>query len=145
VNPFRNLFRRGSSVGERLVRLEQMHRDVLFLLLHYEKRTMSAITDLQAVVTKEDNVIQAAIALINGFATQLAAAGTDPVALQALQDDIATHTQALANAVAANTPVAPPAPAPSPAPAPTPAPAPAPVDSGTATTDPVDPSSPAAT
>lgn len=91
-------------IHARLDRL-QVH---LFQRLNYlEARTMTALTDLQAAVKAEDDVIQSAITLIQGFAAQLAAAGTDPVALAALQSDIKSHADALAAAVAANTPAAP--------------------------------------
>ena len=65
------------------------------------------LTDLQAAVKAEDTVIGSAVTLINGFAAQLAAAGTDPAALQALHDDIVAQTATLSAAVAANTPAAP--------------------------------------
>lgn len=74
---------------------------------------MSAITDLQSAVAAEDTVLDSAVVLIQGFAAQLAAAGTDPALLAALKADIDTHAQTLAAAVAANTPAAP---APNPAP-----------------------------
>jgi hypothetical protein len=75
---------------------------------------MSDLSDLQAAVTAEDTVIASAVTLIQGFAAQLAAAGTDPVALAALTSDVKTQAASLAAAVAANTPAAP-APAPAPA------------------------------
>lgn len=78
-----------------------------------------AITALQAEVAAESNVIDSAVALINGFAAQLAAAiaaataaGATAVQLQALSDlgaSIDTKTAELAAAVAAN-----PAPVPTP-------------------------------
>ncbi len=64
------------------------------------------LQSLQTQVTQNTSVIQSAVTLINGFADQLRAAGTDPVALQALQDSLTTSDQALAAAVAANTPAA---------------------------------------
>lgn len=73
-----------------------------------ELKTMSQqLTDLQAAVAAEDTVIASAVTLIEGLAAQLAAAGTDPVALQALTDDINAKAQELAGAVAANTPATP--------------------------------------
>lgn len=63
---------------------------------------MSALDDLTAAVAAEDSVIDSAVVLINGFAAQLAAAGTDPVKLKALQDDITAKTASLSAAVAAN-------------------------------------------
>ena len=82
----------------------------------FKDQTMTALTDLQAAVAAEDTVIASALTLINGFAAQLAAAGTDPVALAALTTDVTAQAASLAAAVAANTPAAPPAPAPAPAP-----------------------------
>ena len=76
----------------------------------YLEKIMSALDDLQAAVTAEDTVIDSAITLINGIPALIAAAGTDPAKLAALQTDITTKSQALAAAVAANTPAAPPTP-----------------------------------
>jgi len=67
---------------------------------------MAAIDDLQAAVAAEDTVIDSAITLINGIPALIAAAGTDPAKLQALQADISAKSTALAAAVAANTPAA---------------------------------------
>ena len=72
-----------------------------------EKRIMAAIDDLQDAVAQEDTVIASAITLINGIPALIAAAGTDPAKLQALQADITAKSQSLAAAVAANTPAAP--------------------------------------
>lgn len=66
------------------------------------------LDDLTAEVAEVDSVEQSAITLINGLAAQLAAAGTDPVKLKALRDDLKTNADALAAAVAANTAPAPP-------------------------------------
>jgi len=84
------------------------------------KKTMSqlddAITALQNEVTAEEAVEQSAITLINGIASQIAAAvaaataaGATPAQLAeitALQASITTSSQALAAAVSANTPAA---------------------------------------
>jgi len=67
---------------------------------------MSALTDLQAAVAAEDTVIASAVTLIQGIPALIAAAGTDPAALTALQSDITAQATALAAAVAANTPAA---------------------------------------
>ena len=73
--------------------------------------TMSAAMDaLTAQVTKNTDVISSALTLIQGFAAQLAAAGTDPTALAALQASLQQSDDQLAAAVAANTPAAPPTP-----------------------------------
>jgi hypothetical protein len=73
-----------------------------------EARLMSVLSDLQARVAAEDTVIDSAITLLQGLKTQLdaAVASGDPAALQALSDDIGAKTQALADAVTANTPAA---------------------------------------
>jgi hypothetical protein len=42
--------------------------------------------------------------LINGIASRIAEAGVDPVALQAVVDDLKSSSDALAAAVTANTP-----------------------------------------
>jgi hypothetical protein len=62
---------------------------------------------LTAEVARNTTVEKSALALIKGFAAQLAAAGTDPVKLKALQASLAANDDELAAAVAANTPVAP--------------------------------------
>lgn len=72
-----------------------------------EGRNMAAIDDLTAQITANEDVEDSALALINGFAARLAAAGVDPVKLKQLQDDLKAHADALAAAVAANTPAAP--------------------------------------
>ena len=74
------------------------------------------IAKLQADVTAETSANQAAITLINGFASQLAAAvaaaaanGATPdqlAALQALETTISQNSTTLASAVTANTPAA---------------------------------------
>jgi len=62
--------------------------------------------DLVAQVKASDDVADSALILINGFAARLAAAGTDPAKLTALQTDLKSHADALAAAVVANTPAA---------------------------------------
>ncbi len=81
---------------------------VLINLLNTQgEQIMSKITDLQAAVAASDAVIQSAVLLINGLAQQIKDAGTDPVALAAVIADIEANKQALADAVAANTPAQP--------------------------------------
>jgi hypothetical protein len=65
------------------------------------------LDDLTTEVTNATTVEQSAITLIKGLAAQLAAAGTDPVKLQALHDSLVASDAALATAVTANTPAAP--------------------------------------
>jgi hypothetical protein len=80
------------------------------LITSKEQRMSQQLDDLTAEVTRNTSVEKSALALIQGFAAQLAAAGTDPVQLQALRDSLAANDDELAAAVAANTPSAPPAP-----------------------------------
>ena len=70
---------------------------------------MADLSALTAQVAANTSVISSALTLINGFAAQLAAAGTDPVKIKALQDSLATSDTELAAAVAANTIPPPPA------------------------------------
>lgn len=71
-----------------------------------EKKLATTLDTVQADVAAEDTVVDSAITLLQGLAAALAAAGTDPAKLQALHSDITNKTQALANAVVANTPAA---------------------------------------
>lgn len=69
---------------------------------------MSAEMDaLTAQVTANTAVLQSAVTLINGIADRIAAAGVDPAKLTALTDELRQQDDALAAAVAANTPAAP--------------------------------------
>jgi len=74
-----------------------------------EKKMATDLTALTEQVTNNTDVVQSAIALISGLAAELQAAGTDPIALQSLVDELNTNNVALASAVTANTPAAPPA------------------------------------
>lgn len=67
---------------------------------------MSALDDLTAQVSASVTVETSAITLINGIAAAIVAAGTDPVKLNALGAQLQTSSNALAAAVAANTPAA---------------------------------------
>jgi hypothetical protein len=80
-------------------------------LLHREGHViMSALDDLTAQVTANTSLEQSAITLIQGLAAQLAAAGTDPAKLAALTTQLNSSSAALAAAITANTPAAPPTP-----------------------------------
>ena len=65
------------------------------------------LDDLTAEVTRNSEVDASAIALIQGIAARLEAAGTDPVKLKALKESLSASSTALAEAVVANTPAAP--------------------------------------
>jgi hypothetical protein len=66
------------------------------------------ITELETEVSEEVTVMDSATKLVNGFADRLRDAGVDPAKLAKLQSDLDTSGNALAAAVAANTPAAPP-------------------------------------
>lgn len=65
------------------------------------------LDDLTAEVERNTTVEGSVLTLIQGFAAQLAAAGTDPKKLAALATTLKTSNDALAAAVLANTPAAP--------------------------------------
>lgn len=67
------------------------------------------ISELETEVSETVGVMQSAKALIDGFAARLADAGVDPAKLAALRSDLDSNSTALAEAVAANQPPAPPA------------------------------------
>ena len=86
--------------------------DTLFAVLQCRMEAIMAdLTALEAQVKENTTVEGSAIVLIKGLADQLAAAGTDPAKLAALQSQMKASADALAAAVAANTqpPPAPPA------------------------------------
>lgn len=87
--------------------------DIKHMLEVFEKEaTMSqaemeaALAQLQDEVQHNGEVVASAVTLINGIAAQLEAAADDPVAVQALVANLKGSTDALAAAVAANTPAA---------------------------------------
>lgn len=61
------------------------------------------ISGLETEVTEATTVMQSAKVLIDGFKARLADAGADPAKLAQLQSDLDTNSNALAEAVAANT------------------------------------------
>jgi hypothetical protein len=85
---------------------------LLRALLAQGEKMSKELDDLTAEVAAETTVEASAVTLIQGLAAQITAAGTDPAKLAALTTQIKTSSDALAAAVAANTPAAPPAPAP---------------------------------
>lgn len=61
---------------------------------------------LQAEVTKNSEVDQSAILLLQGLSAQIMALKDNPVALAAMAANLGASSQALADAVVANTPAA---------------------------------------
>lgn len=108
-----------NSIGRKLDQILTQQSQLLAALTaisQKEDKLMAALDDLKTAVAAEDTVIGSAVTLLNGIGAALAAAGTDPVALEALKTDIANQTQALSAAVAAGTaaeaaPASPPPPA----------------------------------
>ena len=70
---------------------------------------MAVLDDLTAQVAQNTTVEGSAVTLINNIAAALAAAiaSGNPAALQALQTQLKTSSDALAAAITANTPAAP--------------------------------------
>lgn len=98
------------QISLKLDQILQLIENLERLVLLQGKELMSALDDLTAQVATNTSVEQSAIVLIQGIAAALAAAGQDPVKLAALTSSLKTSADSLAAAVAANTPVAPPAP-----------------------------------
>ena len=70
---------------------------------HYEDKEMSeALDNLTAAVSETNGKIDSAITLINGLADQIEALKEDPVALQALADEVRAKGNELGQAVAEN-------------------------------------------
>jgi len=82
--------------------------DILRSIHNLKEQIMATLADLQAAVASESTVVTSAITLLQGLKAQLdaAIATNNPAALQALSDNIAAQTTALAAAVTANTPAA---------------------------------------
>lgn len=81
-------------------------------LIEFMEKVMASLDDIAARVKAESDVVDSAVALINGFKDKLDAAianGADPAKLQQLSDDIGSQTDRLSAAVAANTPASTPA------------------------------------
>ena len=81
--------------------------EIYHMLAHIitnQEKIMAAIDDLAAAVAAEDTTIDSAVVLLNGIPALIAAAGTDPAKLAALQSDIKAKTATLAAAVVTATP-----------------------------------------
>jgi hypothetical protein len=79
----------------------------LDMLTALEMEIMTDLTALTAQVKANTDVENSAVILIQGIAAQLASVAADPAAVAALAAQLKTSADALAAAVAANTPVAP--------------------------------------
>ncbi len=84
----------------------------LLQAIQTKENLMSAELDALAVQVKANTDLEAsAVSLIQGIAAQLTALKNDPAAITALSTQLASSASALAAAITANTPAAPPAPA----------------------------------
>lgn len=68
-----------------------------------ENVIMSDLSTLETDVKANSDTVQSAVILLNGLKAALDAAGTDPVKLKALSDQLESNTAGLAAAVVANT------------------------------------------
>jgi uncharacterized protein YoxC len=75
-----------------------------------EKRIMALLDDILEDVQDEATVVAGVVTLLTNLSDALKAAGTDPVKLAAVKAQIDNNKKAMADAVVANTPAAPPAP-----------------------------------
>jgi hypothetical protein len=96
-----------SRIDEILLAIGKQTRQ-LYKLTEEEKQMALDLSGLTVEVTNNTDVVGSALALIQGLADELTAAAGDPAAVAALADTLRANNQALADAVAANTPVAPP-------------------------------------
>lgn len=89
-----------ARVIARLDRLEQLITTTLTM-----GGSMAAtLNDLKNAVAAERTVSQSAITLLNQLTGMIQANANDPVAIQAILDDVNAQKQALADAITANTP-----------------------------------------
>jgi hypothetical protein len=91
----------------RLTRIETGISQVVRMMreiLTQEHHMAQELDDLTAAVGANSVLLDSAVVLINGIADRIAAAGADPVKLAALTAELRAHDDALAAAVAANTP-----------------------------------------
>lgn len=79
---------------------------VIFQIRRTSKELILHMNELKAQVEAQTQVEASAVTLINGLHDQLVAAGNDPAKLDALRASLKTSADALAAAVAANTPAA---------------------------------------
>jgi cell division septum initiation protein DivIVA len=77
--------------------------DAVKTLIEEEKEIMADLTTLTAQVQQNTDVEASAIVLLNGLSAQIAQIKNDPVALQALADQLKTSSTSLADAITANT------------------------------------------
>lgn len=87
------------------IRLAQINRK-LDSLTSLERQEMADLTQITADVSANGDAVASAVQLLTQLHDEIVAAGTDPAALAALASSLEANTQALADAVVANTPSA---------------------------------------
>lgn len=78
-------------------------RSQLAAIRQQEVQELATLADLKAKVEQEDTVIDSAVTLIQGLAQQVKDLTPDQAAIDALAADIDAKSQALADAITANT------------------------------------------
>ena len=77
--------------------------DRLTRLLQGEQSIMANLDELTAAVTRNNDVGDSAVTLLNGLAEQLRAAANDPTAIAALSASLTAQADEMAAAIVANT------------------------------------------
>lgn len=77
---------------------------LLFISFLKQIKMGQELDDLTVEVSETKTIQESAIVLLKGLKTRLDEAGTDPVKLKALRDDLNTSGDALAQAIVENTP-----------------------------------------
>jgi hypothetical protein len=101
-----DVFHHHGIEGREFAELKAGLTRILHEILSLEDRMTKELDNLTAEVTDIETQADSIIALCNGLSTQLADIKEDPVAIQALADSLKIKAQAIADAVAANTPPA---------------------------------------
>lgn len=92
-----------SNHDETLKRLDRVER-LLSQLLQKGNAMSAALERITQEVAETKTAVESAITLINGLAQQIRDNAEDPVALNALADELDAQQAAIGEAVAANTP-----------------------------------------
>lgn len=99
--------------NSRLARIEESQQELLRASREEKRRDEMAQKDidrLKASVARNTEVVQSAVALVQGLAQQIRDAQDDPEELNRIADEMEANATQLADAVAANTPSAQPSP-----------------------------------
>lgn len=108
-----------AAIDRRLARIERALAVLTTIDITATEAIMSALDTLEADVADLTDVTSSAVALLDGLHAELAdaIASGDPTRVQAVADHIEANKQALADAVARNTPATPAEPTPADVPA----------------------------